>query len=241
MIDIHCHLIPGIDDGAKVLEESLSLLELAVSDGIQRMVFTPHIHLGRFNNTKSIIEKEFSRLKQAVTDAGIDIELASAAEVRLDAEIIELLAAEQLPLYGEYQGRRYMLLELPHSHIPQGTSALVAYLIKRNIIPVIAHPERNRELMKNPERIKPLARMGCWFQLTAGSITGQFGDKCQKLSLQYLEQGLVNIVASDAHNMKHRPPILSKARDQVVALMGEKQAQALFWDNPYNITASLFH
>ena len=240
MIDIHCHLIPGIDDGAKNLDDSLSLLKLAESDGIRRMVLTPHIHLGRFDNTKAVIEKECEKLKQAVISAGIDIELASAAEVRLDAEIIELLLTHQLPLYGEFEGKQYMLLELPHSHIPQGTSDLVAYLIKQKIIPVIAHPERNRELMKKPERIKLLARMGCWFQITAGSITGQFGDRCQKLSHHYLKQGLVNIVASDAHNMKHRPPCLSAARKQVEILLDTEQAQALFWENPYNITASLF-
>jgi len=240
MIDIHCHLMPGIDDGARNITDSLSLFRLAANDGIRRMVLTPHLHLGRFDNTRASIHSEFLKLKQSVDEAGIKLELAVAAEVRFDSEILDLLESNQLPLYGHFEGQQFMLLELPHSHIPSGTQALVKYLTKKNITPVIAHPERNRDLLKTPEKINSLVRLGCWFQLTAGSIVGQFGERCQKLSVQYLEAGLVKVVATDAHNIKHRPPILSTARERVVELLGEQHAEALFWQNPYNITASLF-
>ena len=95
-------------------------------------------------------------------------------------------------------------------------------------------------MLKSPEKIKPFVRLGCWFQATASAITGHFGNECQSLALSYIEQGFIQIIASDAHNLKRRPPVLSEARNKVTLLFGETKAQQLFYDNPYNITASLF-
>lgn len=240
MIDIHCHILPGIDDGAKDMTEALALINLAVADGVKRIVVTPHLHFGRFDNYLPVIESSFISLKEAVNKENIQIELAYAAEVRLDSEILSLLASKQLPLYGSYKNQQFMLLEFPHSHIPAGSDLLVKHLLKKNITPVIAHPERNRDLLKSPDKIKPFVRLGCWFQVTANSITGHFGDECQALAISYIEQGYIQIIASDAHNLKRRPPVLSEARCKVTALFGEEKAQQLFYDNAYNITASLF-
>ncbi len=240
MIDIHCHLIPYIDDGARDLEESLSLLRMAADDGIKRMVLTPHFHVGRYDNTRASIESAFLKLKQAVREEAIELELAVAAEVRLDSELLMLLKKDLVPLFGTFEGKQYMLLELPHSNIPPGTLEFTRYLVQQNIIPVIAHPERNRELISTPERIGTLANSGCWFQITAGSIIGLFGERCQGVAEYFINKGFANIVASDAHNTKHRPPILSTARARVVELAGEAKAQKLFWQSPYDITASLF-
>jgi protein-tyrosine phosphatase len=240
MIDIHCHILPGIDDGAKDMVEAIALVNIAVEDGVSRIVVTPHLHFGRFNNYLSVIEPSFVALQEAVDKENIQVELAYAAEVRLDSEILSLLSNQQLPLYGCYNNQQFMLLEFPHSHIPAGSDILVKHLLNKNITPVIAHPERNRDLLKSPDKIKPFVRLGCWFQATASSITGHFGEECQALALRYIEQGFINIVASDAHNLKRRPPILSEARSKVTALFGEEKAQQLFYDNAYNITASLF-
>ena len=240
MIDIHCHILPGIDDGAKDTAEALSLIKLAIEDGVSRIVLTPHLHFGRFDNTLPVIKQSFAALEAEVKRADIDIALAYAAEVRLDSEMLDLLAKDELPLYGCYKGQQFMLLEFPHSHIPAGTDMLVKYLKKQNITPVIAHPERNRDLLETPHKIKQFIRLGCWFQVTASSITGHFGEACQALALTYIEQGFIQIVASDAHSVKRRPPLLSQARSKVTALFGEEKAQQLFYDNPYNITASLF-
>jgi protein-tyrosine phosphatase len=240
MIDIHCHILPGIDDGAKDMVEALALVNLAVADGVTRIVVTPHLHFGRFNNYLSVIESSFLALQNAVENENIQVELAYAAEVRLDSEILLLLSSQQLPMYGRYNNQQFMLLEFPHSHIPAGSDVLVKHLLKHNITPVIAHPERNRDLLKSPDKIKAFVRLGCWFQVTASSITGHFGEDCQALALSYIEQGFINIVASDAHNLKRRPPILSEARSKVTELFGEEKAQQLFYDNAFNITASLF-
>ncbi|PHS12310.1 MAG: capsule biosynthesis protein CapC [Kangiella sp.] len=240
MIDIHSHLIPNIDDGSDTLEESLTLLKMAADDGITRMVLTPHIHLGRYINTRTSIQFEYTKLKRAVADKGINIELAFAAEVRLDSEIIALVEEKDIPLFGPYDNKQYLLLELPHGHIPVGTTRLIEYLISLNIVPIIAHPERNRELLKAPVKITQIARSGCLFQITAGSIVGKFGAKCEALAIEYLEQGFAFAVATDAHNVKHRPPILSDARRRVVKLLGESIAQDLFYNNPNKISRMLF-
>ncbi len=240
MIDIHCHILPGIDDGAKDMEEALALIKLAFDDGVTHIVLTPHLHFGRFENTLPIIKSAFEDFKAEVNKAKIDVNLSYAAEVRLDSEILSLLSKNELPMYGNYDGQQFMLLEFPHSHIPTGSDMLVKYLKKRNITPVIAHPERNRELLDAPEKIKQFVRLGCWFQITASSITGHFGDKPQSLALSYIEQDFIQVVASDAHNLKRRPPLLSQAKNKILEMFGAEVAQKLFHDNPYNITASLF-
>jgi protein-tyrosine phosphatase len=134
-----------------------------------------------------------------------------------------------------------MLLEFPHSHIPVGADKLVSFLKKRNITPVIAHPERNRDLLKSPDKINQFVRLGCWFQVTASSITGGFGETCQQLALDYIAKDIIQVIASDAHNIKRRPPILSEARKIVSTQFGEEVAQQLFYDNPYRITDTLFN
>ncbi|MBE0363247.1 protein-tyrosine phosphatase [Pseudoalteromonas ulvae UL12] len=240
MIDIHCHLIPGIDDGAKDMADALSLLRMAANDGTTRMVITPHIHFGRFENSKEAIWTEFFALKHAAFEAGIDIDLSVAAEVRIDADMLPLIEKKRLPLLGEFEGQQFLLLELPHSHVPTGCENLIKWLRSHNITPLIAHPERNRDIQKQPHRIKTLQRLGCWFQLTGASLTGQFGETCQQLSEQFLRDGIINVVASDGHNLHRRPPVLREARAKVVELMGEEVAEQLFYTNPYNITRSMF-
>lgn len=241
MIDIHCHLLPGIDDGAKDYEDAINLLKCAVDDGIKRIVFTPHLHLGRYENYYSSIKTCFEDYQAQIQKLGLDVEIAFASEVRFDSGILKLFSQGELPCYGEYQGHRYLLLEMPHNHIPDGIISLIKFLESKKIIPVIAHPERNREIMKSPEKINDLIRSGCWFQITGGSIIGDFGSKCQDLAYYFLDLGIVNIVASDGHNLKHRPPVLSQARATVASEYGESVAQELFWDNPVKITQTLFN
>jgi len=240
MIDTHCHIIPGIDDGARDMDAALALLAMAEADGTTRMVLTPHIQFGRFDNTHADIQHRLKELQQAAHEGGIGIELRAAAEVRLDSEILSLVAQKTLPLYGEHDGQYFMLLELPHNSIPPGSDALVKYLRSNNITPVIAHPERNRALLERPNLIQQFVRLGCWFQVTAGSVTGQFGRDSKALAEQYLQQGIINIIASDCHNTDYRPPLLSNAYQAVVDLVGAEAAQTLFIDNPHKITASMF-
>ena len=240
MFDIHSHILPGIDDGAKDLDESLALLKVAQSDGITHMVATPHIHLGRFNNSTSHIYDDLANLKIHATAAGITVKLAVAAEVRLDIELMGLVMANKLPFIGQVSGQNYLLLELPHSHVPQGYDKFIMWLAKKNIKVIIPHPERNRDIQTNPFYIERLKQLGCEFQLTASSIEGAWGDKAKSICEDMLSAGLVSYIASDAHSVKRRPPILSKAKLIVSELIGAEKAETLFVTNPFRLTESLF-
>lgn len=241
MIDIHTHILPGIDDGAKDLTESLALLKLAENDGITHMVATPHIHMGRFNNAIAQIKNDLESLKLEAHKEGINVKLAAAAEVRLDIELMAMVMANKLPFIGKIADKNVLLLELPHSHMPQGYDKFIQWLAKKNIRVIIPHPERNRDIQSNLYYIQHLKQLGCDFQLTASSIEGEWGESAHTIALQMLKDGLVNYVASDAHSVKRRPPILSQARNTVAQLIGEERATALFVTNPLQLTESLFN
>ena len=241
MIDIHTHILPGIDDGAKDLTESLALLKLAENDGITHMVLTPHIHVGRFNNTTAQIENDLENLKLEAQKEGINVKLAAAAEVRLGVELMAMIMANKLPFFGKIADKNVLLLELPHSHMPQGYDKFILWLAKQNIRVIIPHPERNRDIQSNLYYIQHLKQLGCDFQLTASSIEGEWGESALAISLQMLKDGLVSYVASDAHSIKRRQPILSQARNTVAQLIGEEQAIALFVTNPLLLTECLFN
>ncbi|WP_372771171.1 tyrosine-protein phosphatase [Pseudoalteromonas sp.] len=240
MYDIHSHLIPGIDDGARDEAEALSLLRLAEQDGITHMVLTPHIHLGRFDNTLNSIFDAFFQFKLAALANNISIQLAFSAEIRIDAEIIPLLQKRDLPFLGNFESRKVVLLELPHSQYPLGADNLIKWMIKEGITPVIAHPERNRDIQKNTDLILKLKRLGCLFQLTAGSVTGVFGEKPKLLSEWILKNDYADLIASDAHNLKRRPPILSDAYASISNVYGNSYAEKLFVKTPAEITKHLF-
>ena len=241
MIDIHSHILPGIDDGAKDLSDSLALLNIAQNDGITHMVATPHIHIGRFNNSATQLYSELANLKAQALVNNIGIKLAVAAEVRLDVELMSLVLSNKLPFIGTLNSVNYLLLELPHSHVPQGYDKFINWLAKQNIKVIIPHPERNRDIQANPFYIERLKQLGCAFQLTASSIDGAWGQTAKNISIDMLKKGLVTYVASDAHSVKRRPPILSKAKQIVSELIGQNDAHDLFFTNPKRLTESLFN
>lgn len=240
MYDIHSHLLPGIDDGSPSLEYSLDMARYAVDHGTTHMVFTPHIHPGRFDNDKSIIENSYLQLREAVSDAGIKLQLGMAAEVRLSAEVLILFQQNKLPFLGEEDGVTTLLLELPHSHIPPGSENLIDWLNKRSCRTMIAHPERNKEIMRNPQRLLPFLHRGCLIQITAGSLAGKFGETARNVAEQLLLQGAVDVIATDSHNLLHRTPDLSVGYHLAKDLVGEDGAIKLVMDNPRAIVRSQF-
>ena len=240
MIDLHCHLLPGIDDGPDTLEQALELAQIAVSNGIQSAVVTPHVHPGRYENTAQSIAIEVEKFRDALAEANIDLNIAAAGEVRLSAEILAMFAQQQLPFLGEWQGQQVMLLELPHSHVPPGSDKLVKWLMDRGIRPMIAHPERNKGMMRELDQIKPFVELGCLFQLTAGSVAGSLGPAAELVAQHILEMGVVTILASDAHNAKHRPPNLEPGRRVVERLLGESVSWDMVKNNPGDISKSKF-
>ena len=178
MIDLHCHLLPGIDDGPETLEEALEMARIAVANGITAAHVTPHLHPGRWENDRAKIEAAVAAYRAALAAAGIALEIGFAAEVRLDYDILPLIEADRVPFLGTLEGYRVMLLEFPHSHVPVGADKFVAWLLARNIRPMIAHPERNKDLMRDPARLQPFVEQGCLLQVTADAVAGGFGELC---------------------------------------------------------------
>ncbi|WP_420554971.1 tyrosine-protein phosphatase [Neptuniibacter marinus] len=235
MIDLHCHLLPGIDDGASSMEEALSLARIAADDGITHMVVTPHVHPGRYNNNVQSIRPVFERFQTALTENDINLRVKAAGEVRLSVEVLTMFAADQLPFLGEWDGKKVMLLELPHSHVPPGSDKLVKWLLDRGVLPMIAHPERNKGLMADITKLTPFVELGCLFQLTAMSVSGGFGAEAKRLSDQMLSSGWVTVIASDGHNCDRRPPALSAGVSAAAEIIGDAEARRLVWGNPAKI------
>lgn len=213
MIDVHCHVLPGIDDGAQTLEEAVALARACAATGVTHLVATPHVYPGRWENRRSTIEAEYARFRQALEVYKVPLALGMAGEVRLNADVLDLVGTGEIPFLGETGGYRTMLLELPDGGIPVGSDRLVRFLIDHRIRPLIVHPERNKAVMDDVERIRPFVEMGCYLQLTAASVIGEFGDKAWRASERLLDEGWATVVASDAHNLRGRAPRMDAARD----------------------------
>lgn len=235
MIDLHCHILPGIDDGAQDIDQSMALINAAIANGITHMVCTPHIQLGRFDNTLEIIIDTFQKVLNEVEKNSLPISLSYGAEVRICPEILIMYEQQKLPFIGHWQGCNVLLLELPHSHVPPGTEQLLKWLTKHDIIPLIAHPERNRGILADYNNIQPLLRQHCLFQITAASICGNFGENIQLLAEKLLKEELITVIATDAHSMKSRPPILAEGFHAARAIIGEEKAGHLVNANPRKI------
>jgi len=235
LIDLHCHLLPGVDDGASNDADSIELFERAIADGITHMVLTPHVHPGRYENNKTNLQPHFKRLQALLAQNNLDITIAVAGEVRLCTEVLSMFATKDLPFIGSLRGKDVMLLEFPHDGIPPGSDKLVDWLMQRDILPIIAHPERNKAIMHDISKVGPFLERGCLFQLTAMSVTGRFGEKAHDIAHKFLNNGWATIIATDAHNMKHRPPVLSEAYEHVASQYSADLARALFIDTPAEI------
>lgn len=240
MIDLHNHLLPGIDDGAPDLNTALALARVAVGDGITHMVCTPHIHPGRYDNTIATIDAALDSLRQVLQQHHIALHVSAAAEVRFDIEIMRAVQHQRLPYLGQWQGKQVLLLEFPHGQLPFGAEKLTQWLIAHDVVPMIAHPERNRALLQHPGRLKPLLQQGCLLQLTAGAVAGRFGPACQSLAHRLLEADVVTVLASDAHNLSHRPPLLSEGLEHAAAIVGRARARRLVEHNPWEMAHGHF-
>lgn len=235
MIDLHCHLFPGIDDGPATLAEALAMARLARAEGITRSVVTPHLHIGRWDNDLARVEAAASAFRVALADAGIELEIGFAAEVRADYAILQLIEEGRVPFLGALGGQRVMLLEFPHGNVPVGSEKLVDWLLAHGVRPMIAHPERNKDLMRDPARLGAFVDAGCLVQLTADALDGGFGEKSRECSVEFLERGWVSVLASDAHDCEARPPRISRGLAVARGIVGDSAAQEMVQGLPSRI------
>jgi protein-tyrosine phosphatase len=241
MIDLHCHLLPEIDDGPTSVDAALTLARGLVADGIRHVVVTPHVFPGRFENRRSNIAEEFEAFAELLRDTDIELGLTWAGEVRLTPEVLPLLTRGELPFLGEHAGWRHMLLEMPDGQVPLGADRFAAKLVNEGIRPVVAHPERNRAVMDNVDKLQPMLDAGCLVQVTAGSLVGQFGERAQTTAHELMDRGWVHVIASDAHNMAGRRPRMSDGCAWIAQHYGEETARELTLMGPARLCGLTVH
>jgi protein-tyrosine phosphatase len=226
MVDVHCHILPGLDDGPDSIEESLAMAEAAIDDGITHVVATPHCN-SEYPFDYAYVQRLRDRLQSEVGDR---LKLATGCDFHLNPENLNALRADASQFC--INQRDYLLVEFNEISIPPSMDDTLHNLQLQGLRPVITHPERNAILRRQPERLTKWVRLGCVVQVTAGSITGTFGPRAQEDSMCWIAKGIVHIVASDAHNTKRRPLRLQPAYRAVSEQFGAVKAQALFVDNP---------
>lgn len=237
-IDLHCHLLPTLDDGPETAAEAVGMARMAVADGTAVLVATPHINPGRFDNTPEGIEAAAQALRALLVEEGVALEVRVAAELRLGPWLLGWARAGRLPLLnGNQGGIAYCLLEFPHRGIEPGSLHLVELLRHRGITPLLAHPERIRTIQQDLESLAPYRELGCLCQVTAASFTGELGTRARQAAEALLERGWVEVLASDGHRFIGRHPVLSSGVRAVAALIGPQRAALLVEEHPRRILA----
>ena len=226
MVDLHCHILSGMDDGAKSAEESLAMAEMAIADGITHVVATPHSS-NEYHFDFAAVQRAANELQQAVAGR---LTLATGCDFHLNPE--NLAALKKSTASFCIHQKDYLLVEFNDFSIPPGIDQIIYEIQLAGVRPIITHPERNGIMRVQPDRFKKWIRNGCYAQVTAGSLTGTFGPGARQTSLEWIARGLVHFVASDAHNLTGRPHKLRAAYDLVRAEFGKVKADALLVENP---------
>ncbi|RMF25418.1 MAG: capsular biosynthesis protein, partial [Deltaproteobacteria bacterium] len=232
MIDIHSHILPGVDDGPRNWEEAIALCRRIAEEGITTSVATPHLIDGVYDNILSRVEPLVQQLREHLRTAGVALEVLSGAEVDFSSRRVTT-GDDELPTLG---GSGAVLLEMPVAVIPPAIEETIFSLRARRLVPVIAHPERNELLQENPQLAVEWVRAGALLQLDGDSLLGLWGRLAKRCSEALLRRGLVHALATDAHSVDRRPPRMKKALAQAAAVIGE-QARTLVTDGPAMILA----
>ena len=236
MIDLHCHMLPGIDDGAVDLAMALEMARLAAADGIHTVACTPHIYPGMYENTADGIRGAITALQAELDAQGIALRLVEGADVHLDTDLVGSIRDGRVPTLA---GSRYLLLEPPHHVAPPRFEDSVFQLMMAGHVPVITHPERLSWIENHYEVFGRLVKGGAWMQITSGSVTGRFGKRPQYWAERMLDDGLVHILATDAHHPRRRPPFLAEGRAAAAKRVGEQEATHMVVTRPQGILDNL--
>lgn len=233
MIDLHCHILPGIDDGAENFEQALEMARIAQQDGIKTILATPHYIRGSIeNNTKVNVINCTGELNAVLSQHKIDVLILPGCEVFLTPELPDLVATDEIITLNN---SRYVLIELPMNSIPPYTEQVLYELQLAGKVPIIAHPERNREVQTKPEILLPYIARGIHLQVNTGSCLGLFGKHAEKTAWKLIHSGIVGMISSDAHTTHKRSPKLSYVYKQIEEKYSTEIAQQLFLRNPERI------
>ncbi len=229
MIDLHCHILAGLDDGAQDLAASVGMARLAAAEGIIVLACTPHFMPGVYDTALPVVRRAIAELAVLLRQEDIFIELVVGGDLHATPHLAARLKRGEVPTLG---GSRYLLLEPPHDVLPPRFEELAFDLVQAGYAPILTHPERLKWIESRYGVIRRLAEAGVLMQLTSGSVIGRFGGRPQYWSERMLDEGLVDFLATDAHNVDRRPPDLARGRDRVAALFGDELALDLVLRNP---------
>ncbi|GGK34060.1 tyrosine protein phosphatase [Caldalkalibacillus thermarum] len=220
MIDLHSHILPGVDDGAQSLTDSFALAKEAVNNGITTLFATPHHLNGVYTNHKQDVLDLVDYLQAEIDKQGIPLTILPGQEVHIYGEIVKDLQLNTLLTYNDQQ--KYLLLELPYDHVPAFVDRVIYEILLQGIIPIIPHPERNRKIREHPDLLYKMVKQGAMSQITAASLVGKFGFEVQKFSLQCVEHGLAHVIASDAHRAGKRGFYMQEAYQELDRQFGSQ-------------------
>jgi protein-tyrosine phosphatase len=226
MIDIHCHILPALDDGSKSLDESLEMAEMAIQDGITHVVATPHAN-SEFRFDFDLVRERRNEMQAKL---GNRIELGTGCDFHLSVE--NLAKIRESPTKYSINQKRYLLVEFADFSIPPTADDALHGLQDLGLAPIITHPERNPLIRSQPQRLWRWLKQGCFVQVTAQSLLGKWGESTRKQAAEWIDQKIVHFMASDAHNTRARPLRLKEAYGVVAERWGESLAQSLFRENP---------
>jgi len=277
MIDLHAHLLPGLDDGAKTLEESVQMCQISYKDGVRAIVATPHTLNGLYLNDRETVLLKVQELNEAICKFGVrssefgvqglqsekksfslnnsairnpksEINFDSAFRIPNSELLLRIMPGADVRLCENTlrhldQGRvmtisdskKYLFLEFPFQGIPYQAEEIIFQIMTRGIIPIITHPERNIEVEQRPRRYYEMIRMGCLGQVTAMSLTGEFGSRVRQIAEKLLKNRLIHFIASDAHSTDGRPPILSEGVRAAEKIVSKEEAQKMVTEYPQAI------
>ena len=235
MIDLHVHILPGLDVGNDLDGEALAMCHLAAEDGTTLVVATPHMFNGIYHVRREQILNGVRRLQEAINAEKIPLKVLPGADVHADADLARLTRAGEVMTVAD--GGRYLMVELSHDVIPPQTRDMLFSLQLLGITPIVTHPERSMEVQEDPSLLLPLLSAGNIAQVTAASLVGTFGGATERCAKELIQRGFVHLVASDAHSSGRRSPGLSQAREVVEGLVGNAVADEIFVVRPEKIIA----
>lgn len=236
MIDLHCHMLPGIDDGAPDRAVAVAMARCAVADGITDVACTPHIYPGLYENDRDGIVAAIAAFRDVLAEEGIALNLVVGADTHLTPDLVDGIRAGRIPTLND---TRYLLFEPPHHVAPPRLEESVFNLLVAGIVPVLTHPERLSWIDTHYEVFGRLVHAGALMQITAGSLTGRFGRNPKYWAERMLDEGQVHILATDAHHIDKRPPLLAEAREAAAKRVGDAEAVHLVQTRPRGILDDL--
>lgn len=236
-VDIHCHCLPGVDDGPATLDDAVALCRALVADGITTAIATPH-QLGRYDrrNAGAEIRAAVAALREALARLAVPLAVVPGADVRVDERLPELLDAGHVLTLGDTG--KYVLLELPHETYIDPLP-LIRLLVARGIRPVVSHPERHEHVSKRPQLVVPWLKHGAVLQVTSGSLVGEFGASAERCAWELMHSAAVAFVASDAHGATKRPPRMTAALDLIGRRLGKAAAGRVCVENPARVLGTV--